>query len=266
MGSDYGDDDNLDIPSEIGKINRALEIMNKQLQTISTITITLAKQAKQIEKLNLQNQALSKTVNEVKSENEFLQNEMKKINLVFSGVPEVRNETEVQMNKVINKIIHDITGSKLEIDTVFRIGKPRDKFNRPIKVRFTKMSDRNLVFEKRTGTTPPIYINEDLSYITRRDHGLLREKRKEFIAAGERYYRIDWNKKFITCNEQIFQIIDGVLIEQEQDASSIKQQPRLSNNNVTVRKPHSSKNWENPLQQRRQDSKNGSTQQRESVK
>ncbi len=118
MGSDYGDDDNLDIPSEINKINRALEIMNKQLQTISTITITLAKQAKQIEKLNLQNQALEKTVNEVKSENEFLQNEMKKINLVFSGVPEAKNETEDQMNKVINKIISDITGSKMELDTV----------------------------------------------------------------------------------------------------------------------------------------------------
>jgi hypothetical protein len=266
MGSDY-DDDNLDIPSEIDKINRALEIMNKQLQTITTITITLAKQAKQIEKLHLLNQDLTKTVNEVKNENELLQNEMRKINLVFSGVPEMRNETEDQMNKVINKIIHDTTGSKLELDTVFRIGKPRDKFNRPIKVRFTKMCDRNLVFAKRTGTTPPIYINEDLSYITRRDHGLLREKRKEFIAAGERYYIIDWNKKSISCNDKIYQVINGILIEQEEtSSSSIKQQPRMSNNNVTVRKPLSSKNWANPPQPRSQDSKNGSIQQRSSVK
>jgi hypothetical protein len=114
------------------------------------------------------------------------------------------------------------------------------------------MIDRNLVFEKRTGTTPPIYINEDLSYITRRDHGLLREKRKEIIASGEKYYIVDWNKKSISCNDKIFQVINGILIEQEETSpSSIKQQPRLSNNNVTVRKPHSSKNWEIPHQQKR---------------
>ncbi len=53
MGSTY--DKDLDIPSEISKLNRALEIMNTQLQTITTITITLATQAKQIEKLHLRN-------------------------------------------------------------------------------------------------------------------------------------------------------------------------------------------------------------------
>jgi flagellar biosynthesis regulator FlaF len=209
-----------EITSDVAKINRALAIMANQLQTVALLAATVEKLSKQIEKLSSKNQVLSKTVNDMKLENEQLHNEVRKHNLIFCGVPEHENESTEQLKNSINQTISKITNSKstIQTDTIFRMGQKKDNFNRPIKVQFMKMEDRNLIFQKRLASKPPVFINEDLCKNTRRDHAILREKRKEYHHAGKINIKIDWNQKIISCNDESLQIIDGTLIEKSKNS------------------------------------------------
>lgn len=145
------------------------------------------------------------------TENELLWCQLSKINLVFGGIPDSDKETNNDLCAKISNVIKYVTGSDIQFDTAYRVGKPTHTGQRPVKVRFLSMYDRNLIYESRFKASRPTFINEDLPFSMRRDHGLMRQRRKALIDSGfaAKQIKMDWNKKMVSTKDVRFVIKDG---------------------------------------------------------
>ena len=155
-----------------------------------------------------------RSLKSLKSDHEMFQRDTNKINLLLSGIDEPADEVNEDLVREIESTLLKTTGIRMDIDTAYRIGKVNTKFPRPVKVRFNKISERNAVWNSRFNSKPPIYINEDLPYSTRRDNEKLRAKIRELKEKTE-FFEIKWNEKLIKTEKHIFKIKDGILTQSD---------------------------------------------------
>jgi len=97
---------------------------------------------------------------------------------------------------------------------VYRIGKAKANFNRQVKVRFDRLSDRNLAWSNRLNSKHPIYLNEDLPLGMRREEALLRSKIRE-LKDNKVKFEVIWIEKLINSKRYSYKIINGVLMQKE---------------------------------------------------
>jgi hypothetical protein len=134
----------------------------------------------------------------------------------------------------VKLFICDVVGEEISFDTAFRLGQQKPHFRRPIKVRFLSVIQRNLVYNNRTKKAPPFYINEDLPFSIRRDHGILRDKKRTEIRNGTNpeQIKINYKTRSITVGSTHLKVQDGTLLEysnpQTQLRSDQRQQPSSS--------------------------------------
>lgn len=123
---------------------------------------------------------LNSKLNTVNVKVDYLENQSRRKNLVFEGIPESGHEKWSDSEEKIRKILSEklkLDQKHIELERVHRSGKPpaRDEKPRPIVARFLRFKDRNIVLEKaKCLKGSNIYINEDYSET-------VRQKRKELI-------------------------------------------------------------------------------------
>lgn len=222
----------------LNDINDKLDDALNKLQTLDLIKLELENQRKELT-------VLRETVSQLKSDNEYLTKELLKVNLVISGIEDYETESYDDLFSEVVKTFKNICDEKVYIDKVYRLGKYRSDFCRAVKVRFCKMSDRDLIWSCRMQSKNPIFINEDLPASTRKAHAILRKKRNEAIKEGKTV-KIDWTKKTIIINGKSLTVqndeltdltiirnpktIESTDSKQNKSSSSNTQRPKDRNN------------------------------------
>ena len=109
----------------------------------------------------------------LRKENAHLLDEIRRSNLLFHGLPDRKEEKPEELKHAVQDLLSDTLEVSVKIDEVFRMGH-KDKLlpgkSRPVKVKFPTLSDRSLVLNARKkleGSTPKMYITEDLTLSTR---------------------------------------------------------------------------------------------------
>jgi hypothetical protein len=147
-----------------------------------------------------------------RSESDYLYAEVNKLNLLISGISESPRESSSSLASEVQRLILDITGKQITIDVAHRIGRNQPNQTRIIKVRFLSVLERNCVYFHRKNLCPPYFINEDLSPETRRDHALLRRKKKDILSIDkDAIIKIDWRSKTLKHGSSLFAVKDGIL-------------------------------------------------------
>ncbi|CAL8111005.1 unnamed protein product [Orchesella dallaii] len=98
---------------------------------------------------------------QLETENTRLHQQSNNLNLIIGGIEEVKDETAGIL------LYKNATGLKklkqdVKIDAHFRLGKTMGNKNRPVKVRFETMRDRNYVWEDRRTVNPTVRANRYL--------------------------------------------------------------------------------------------------------
>lgn len=135
-------------------------------------------------------------------------------NLIFHGIAEEKNETQVDVfNKIVN-IIKDVTKMTIHPDIVFRTGAFNTKSIRPVRVSFDKLSERNFVFEHRESFPETISVKADLPKTVRVDHAILMKKKSEVEASSAGSCKIDFKKRSISVSNGDQFIVRNGMIQQ----------------------------------------------------
>jgi hypothetical protein len=169
-------------------------------------------------------------VTKLSQDNEDLRKEINKMNLIIDGIPDPVGEDEDALYGRVKMFICGIVKDDISFDTAFRLGQYKPNHCRPIKVRFLSMVQRNLVYSLRSNTSPPFYINEDLPYSIRRDHGLLRERKRHEIRKGviPDQIKIDYKSRSISIAGVSYKVHDGVFHEQRINPPQLRDESRPS--------------------------------------
>lgn len=192
-------------------LSETVESVNKNVdQKFDNINESLLKQNQRIIDLEKEVLELKGSMSQITSENEYLWKEVLRPNLILVGVQDSEGEDKQKLIQSVSKLLN-FNGSQVTFDCVFRIGNYSPGRNRPIKIKFYSVSDREFVFENRAKFKAPIFINEDLPRVTRRDHAVLRHAKKKMIAEGSdaKSVKINWVKKSILSGSSLFKIING---------------------------------------------------------
>jgi len=152
-------------------------------------------------------------------------------------MPDSADESDDHLYSSVKLFISELTEDEISFDTAYRLGKFKPNHRRPVRVRFLAMCQRNLIYSNRNKLTPPFYINEDLPFSIRKDHAILRSKKRDAIKSGvpTENISIDWRQRSILINLDKFAIKDGnlVLVSQSQSkqTSGISSQASASISN-----------------------------------
>lgn len=164
-----------------------------------------------VAKLTKGNIGLSTRMDYLECHNEQIERDVKRINLIISGLSDPLNESLEELRIIVNKLLSNIVKQDIKVDSVLRLGSHKAQGCRQVIVRFSCLSDRESVWNSRKETKPPIFINEDLPYTLRRDFAILRKKAKEFKDNNENC-TINWKNKSITSDRESHQVCNGRLV------------------------------------------------------
>lgn len=172
-----------------------LEIAEKIDQRFDKLSETLFAQDKKNNFLQSEVVELRQTITQMSSDNEKLWCEVNKLKIVIVGLNDAENESDVQLNDKINLLFKEIVGEDVDFDYFTKIGKFQSSHSRIVNVRFNSYSSRAKVFENRLKTKPPIFLNDNFPASLRKDHAVIRAKKKSLLSNGYNFQqiKIDWN-------------------------------------------------------------------------
>ncbi|OXA41614.1 RNA-directed DNA polymerase from mobile element jockey [Folsomia candida] len=171
-----------------------------------------------VAKLTKGNIGLSTRMDYLECHNKQIERDVKRINLIISGLSDPLNESLEELRIIVNKLLSNIVKQEINVDSVLRLGSHKAQGCRRVIVRFSCLSDRESVWNSRKETKPPIFINEDLPYTLRRDFAILRKKAKEFKDNNENC-TINWKNKSITSDRESHQVCNGRLVANKRTES-----------------------------------------------
>ena len=128
----------------------------------------------------------------IKNPLDYIENQSRRNNLKFEGIPETAGENWSQTEDKIRDLITtklQLQGREVEIERAHRIGKPNPNRNRPVVVKFLKFKERSdiLANSKKLKNTE-YYIKEDFSDRVQNIRNNLWPKVKEERAKGNIAY------------------------------------------------------------------------------
>lgn len=135
-------------------------------------------------------------------------------NLNVVGITEEHDETRDSLKTTIKQLFRQVTGRVIDIDTVFRFGKRTVGKPRILKVKLKSLDDRNEVYSNRTKTTPPVYINEDLTYEEYKLQSLLRAKTRELVIQGIEA-KLNYRNMCVDCPGKKYWFNENFIIQEE---------------------------------------------------
>lgn len=136
-----------------------------------------------------------------RSEKTKMETEMKKINLIVSGIRDEDEESEQQLATKIQNEISKINNGRqrFNFDTISRFGRYKPGKTRNVHIRFLSMRDRNEFFELRKSVRNPVFINADVPEEVRKAEFLMRQKIR-FLKNSENVLNIVWKNFEIETN------------------------------------------------------------------
>ena len=156
--------DSLD--AKISILDKKLKVLDK-LSLLDEISMNLKINSERVEALAKENTILNKKVKYLEVENENLHIQLKKQYLVIHGIEEKsREDTRATTCQFIQ---NKLKLNNIDVDSAYRIGFNNSKL-RPIRVRFVKLSERDLVWANRSKLEKLFFINEDPPFQTRQNH------------------------------------------------------------------------------------------------
>lgn len=194
--------------------------IEKKLETLDRIKETITQQSDEIKQMKIELHDAKNQIKDLTTENERLEREIKRCNLIISGVEDSDNENEQNCFRKVKHILSSAVDMKeIDIDTAYRLGSFQTGKTRPIKIRLLRQSDKQTIWSQRRNLPGHIYMNEDLPKSTRNHHYLLRQAARE-AKAQNKNFEIDWQKKEITIDNHVSKIEDDVLISTKDDSKS----------------------------------------------
>jgi hypothetical protein len=209
------------------KIDAATNDIKEDLREIKSLVSSHGQRINDVED---RVEHVESAVTKLTQDNEDLRKEINKMNLIIDGIPDPVGEDDNALYGRVKTFICGIVKDDISFDTAFRLGQQKPNHRRPIKVRFLSMVQRNLVYSLRSNTSPPFYINEDLPFSIRRDHGLLRDRKRQEIRNGINpdHIKIDYKSRCITIENLTYQAKDGVLSKSSNTSTQQHAEPRPS--------------------------------------
>jgi hypothetical protein len=212
------------------KIDQSLSATNDIKDDLKEIKTLVSSQGERLTHVEDRVGHAETSVKKLINENEDLRREINKMNLIIDGIPDPAEEDEDALYTRVKVFISDLVGEEISFDTAFRLGHHKLNHRRPIKVRFLSMIQRNLVYTNRGKTAPPFYINEDLPYSILRDHGILRDRKRNEIRNGTHpdQIKIDYKTRTISIANVLHGVNNGILLPQRNPSSLAYSQPQPS--------------------------------------
>lgn len=187
------------------------EINEVRTEISNEIKLTLGHQDQKISEIERDYQVLQEKFVVQKHYIEQLEVQCKAKNIIILDLADNDKETNTQLKAKVQKRLNDLAGQVCPIDVIYRIGEFRADNKRPIRVKFERESDRNLVFSKRAELPQPTIIKSDTPEGMRIDHALLFGKQAELKESGTES-TINFKKRCLeTTDGEVFSVSDGVL-------------------------------------------------------
>lgn len=125
---------------------------------------------------------LSADVNQTKSEILRMHKNDKRKNVIVYGLPETKNESYAERQKVIENFATTLRIPTLDYDDAFRLGKVTADKARPLLIKFLRQRDKQLVLQackNLKGTN--ISVRDDMTIEERKANAALLKKRAEIL-------------------------------------------------------------------------------------
>jgi len=198
------------------------QTQNQLLQNVSTLMTNNEYFKTLSENLQREVKDLNHKVYTLECENERLDVELRKRNLIIFGLTDNKNDDDaITKAKVIKLFSEKLSLSNITIDTTHRISTYADGKRRPIRVQLLFQHERDAILSQRNklkiitdGAGHKIFINEDLPLKTRLCRKVLRTKLAEAINQNIPA-KIDYNRNEITVDGKCFKVVNNTLIEKK---------------------------------------------------
>ena len=139
---------------------RAEKRLDDLMKALEPVQKKLKEHEERIESLEEVKTEHNKALQKLLRENKHLQKKLRENNLIIHGIPEERNETKDSVRELVLEKFKELGLPTIDLDQAFRIGKPTNRKGRLIKIRLTKLSDKEKLLACKF--TPGITIREDL--------------------------------------------------------------------------------------------------------
>lgn len=221
----------ITIQSNFGEFER--KICNIE----NIIRESVGRQDSKLLELENDNKELQDKVKELSRDKDNLLLEIREKNLIFLGVEEEASETADTLIKKIRTIIFEVTKTYIIPDVIYRIGEIHNGYNRPIRVKFKLLSERNSVFANKRKLKQPRAIKADTPENIRRDHAILFGQQAELKDQGKES-TINFKKRTLeTSDGETYSINDGILFDpQNKPITTNKRAARQGGNGKYVKK------------------------------
>lgn len=169
----------------IQKLDDAVCAQNKTIEHLSQSVKSLDERVQQIENTGGNVQQEIESLHHLLEMQEI---EVRKSRLVFVGFDENDDNKEPSIMKRIIDFCKDQLKIEIQLDSAFRFGRPDHNGLRKIKARFVSLSQRDAVFVARDilrKNRIPVFINEDLPFVTTQRRRMLRAECSKAIAMGK---------------------------------------------------------------------------------
>ena len=222
-----------DYANDIRELQRSLEFTQKDFEDLKITNIQFQRENEAMRReVDMMKDIIDNTQkysDKINDKFDFLEDEMRKTNIIVSGMPEEPAEnSEVCHMKMIKLIKEKMEINNIRPHTVYRLGKKTtyqdstNKYPRNILMKFSSENERNCIFNKKKllkGTN--IFLREDLSKGTTEARKSQREDLSNAIKQGKYAY---FNFKTLVVKPKRTKNQE----QQPQSASSSRLSPRVS--------------------------------------
>jgi len=169
------------------------------------------------------------------SANLAMQLKLNELNLILFGLPEESDETEFSLIEKLTECLAPLSEQKIVPETAKRLGLIKPDSPRPIKMRFSTLTQRNIVFDRQSSlSNDKLTIKKDVPFELRRDYAILMKKKQDAINDGvaEEDIAIDFRAKRMKIGSDEIQIQSIMTNSQPKNSS---RGPFLGNGNQRKR-------------------------------
>jgi len=152
-----------------------------------------------------------------------------KLNLILIGLDDHPNEQSDQLyDNVIGKLRAINSDASYEVKKVFRIGRPMQNTNRPIKIIMRNSDARDALFDGRKTLPKPLFLCEDLPYSMRSDQKQLLKMKHDALAQNpKQLVMLHLHKRQIIIGNKQTRIVHGQRYDETLSPAQLRNmQPR----------------------------------------
>ena len=166
----------------------SLEFTQEEVKDLRDENIALKESLRD---LSLEIQRNTYAIQKLSANQENMETNMRKRNLIFEGIPEMQAGRE-NLHATVCQIFTEMEIEKpIDYDAAYRIGSKQGKYPRQLLISFIRQDDRDMVYLRRMRLSKSqhfkrVWVSEDVTPRTRRARNVIREVAKEARNNGAR--------------------------------------------------------------------------------